>query len=165
LTKQSDLDLDARLEELRALGLSEPAIMDLVHRELMLMAANRRAQETLAPPSPDVSVAAAGEMTPLVPSNQDSPLAPQDRAAPRVAEPTGIVASDSYLADQGDTGPSHADAVPEVVPQVVVASAQLERRLAAYSSFAGPMPPPNYARAYEELCPGFTNRNLAMLEN
>jgi uncharacterized membrane protein len=160
------VDLDSRLEELRALGLSEPEIVDLIHRELMRMAASRRAQETTAPPSPAVSIDAPGEVTPLVASDPDIALVEQDRVMPHEGDQCSSDAAESHMAnlEHDAEAPSRVKSVPEGEPQLVIASMQQEHHLAAYSSFAGPMPPPHYARAYEALCPGFTDRNLAMLE-
>lgn len=143
------MDLDARLEELRALGLSEPEIMDLVNRELMRMAADRR-KETKAPPASETAVPVPGEVTALVGPEQAAPTSAQggahsDEGVSEIPAPSG----------SGDRNR---------VPQIIHDPGPHSGQVSAFSSFSGPMPPPVYARAYEELCPGFTERNLAMLE-
>jgi len=150
--------LDARLEALRALGLSESQVIDLVNQELMHLAATRRDKDTVASTTSNVPVGSSGEITSIAHS-AEAPLAPLGRTVSEPGENVSVAPVQPIR--KSDDG----SLIVEIEPQVItVPFDQGERSYSEFSSFTGPMPPPNVARAYEKLCPGFTERNLAMLE-
>lgn len=159
------MELEKRLEGLRALGMSEQQIIDHVHQELLRFARGRGgAMRRLAPePSDDDGDTGTGHSSAEPPNESSmaaSSVAPLKMEAEQ-PQPDSVVRAPSSLASSGSAqSPRPSLRVDSNSPREL----QLLRVDSSMQRFAGPLPPPALAREYEALCPGFTDRHLKILE-
>ncbi|MBV1858213.1 MAG: hypothetical protein KUG77_07360 [Nannocystaceae bacterium] len=145
----SDDTLERRMEELRRMGLTEHQITDLVHRELLRSLPSTGSAETS---TSDVVDTATGETH------------SSDSIEEGGADERGLVVPNSKLRVHGNpSDPDEPSAVLQVPGSAAVANV-LKTLLLHQTKFSGPLPPPDLAAKYEEILPGFLERQVKLQE-
>lgn len=167
------MDLEKRLDQLRDLGLSEPEILDLIHQELARITKAQARQETGRLVTPTPAPEEAGDEGGATPSTVESVEGSDESAAqPGPSEEASSPDRQEIAMREPDrlpedSRPSNAEPQESVV---VTERARAAEQLITMTvrqqmqRFTGPMPPPVMAREYEDILPGFTERQLRIYE-